>query len=60
MRLFFTGVYNWDIKEESRRKQEQYRSKKSENEQKKVSIYLWMYECLQLSLIFTIANESVM
>ena len=30
----FLQVRNWDIKEESRGKQEQYRSKKSENEEK--------------------------
>ena len=54
MRLFLQ-VWNWDIKEESRGKQEQHRSKKSENEQKKMDVRM-----LELSFIFTIANESVM
>ena len=55
MRLFLQ-VCNWDIKEESRGKQEQHRSKKSENEQKNGSMDVRM---LELSFIFTIANESV-
>ena len=47
-RSYATIFYRCDIKEESRGKKEQHRSKKSENEQKlsMVSIYLWMYECL--------------
>ena len=59
MRLFLQ-VWNWDIKEESRGKQEQHRSKKSENEQKNGFNLSMDVRMLELSFIFTIANESVM
>ena len=52
----FTGV-KLGYKEESRGEQEQHRSKKSENEQKNGSMDVRM---LELSFIFTIADESVM
>ena len=53
----FTGVKLGYKTKESRGEQERHRSKKSENEQKNGSMDVRM---LELSFIFTIANESVM
>ena len=52
----FTGVKL----EESKGKQEQHRSKKSENKQKNGFNLSMDVRMLELSFIFTIANESVM